>query len=96
MIEEAIKDLAKRVFGFIAVALVLSVPMMLYVGPSMESEASLNGMTATDSGLLMMGALVVFSLVILGVLFFHVLPGLTGLVKAIRETRREGDGEIFP
>lgn len=96
MIEQRLRELAKQTFLFLAVTLVLSIPLMIFVAPLLDQYPTFDGSVPTATGLIVMGAMVVFSLIVFGMLFFQVLPALAKLIKAIWQARREANGDMFP
>jgi hypothetical protein len=96
MIKKSLLELAKRTFWLIAVVLVLTIPMVLIVGPGLEEGPSFDGNLATSTGWISMAGLVAFTLIVAGTFVFWIFPALLQLGEDILEARKDGKEELFP
>jgi hypothetical protein len=96
MIRKALMELAKRIFWWIAVTLVLTVPLIAFTGSYLDKNPTLSGDTMTASGWYAMAGLVGFTLVEVGIIVFYIFPTLLELGEAIWEARKNSKDEMFP
>lgn len=70
MIQKALKELAKQIFWLLAIILVLSIPIMLFVAPVLEGNMRLGRSMSTSTEIYAVAAMVGFTLIVVGVVVF--------------------------
>ena len=98
MISKAIQKLAKRFFIFMAIALVLGFPLSLFTGVYFNGEPNLESMNAAS--FLTIAGVIAFSLIVVAIMLFLLLPALIELLQAIwdsiQQARQDPEAEMFP
>lgn len=100
MISQAIQKLAKRIFLIIAFVMLAGFPLTLWASsiPGFNGEIPLEAMNPVNY--LTIAVMVVFSLVLVAMLLFLILPALSELVQAIwssiQGARQDREAELFP
>jgi uncharacterized membrane protein YciS (DUF1049 family) len=95
MIQKALTDLAKQIFWLITITLVLALPIMAIVNPTIDQQLEMNEMLS-GTGWYAMAALIGYTLIIVGVIVFWIFPTLIRLGEAIVKSRKEAREEMFP
>lgn len=96
MIKAALKNLAIAVFGLIASGTVLGIPLMLWVGPVMERNPSLDLPAFLPGDIWPITALLTFGLAVLAFLLFVIAPAIVDVFRAIWHSRDNANGDMFP
>jgi protein-S-isoprenylcysteine O-methyltransferase Ste14 len=98
MISKAIQKLAKRLFIFMAVAMLLGVPLSLFSGAYLNGEPNLESMNTAS--FLTIAGVIAFSLIVVAVMLFLLLPALIELLQAIwdsiQQARQDREAQMFP